>query len=375
MYVLLTGAISNAGDFLIKEKAIELLKFFKPKRKIITFDRWKTLTEEQIKIINNSRLLILCGGPAFQYNLYPGIYPLTKDLKQIKVPIITFGLGWKGMPGNWQDTHKYLFTVKSYDLLNRIETSGFKSSLRDYLTLNMLKYKGFNNFIMTGCPSWYNLNSIGQPLTIPSQIKKVAFSVGVSFIKNKQFFKSLVELILKLKDYFGESLVCTFHHPVDCKYYSRINLNKSFYNAHRELIDVLEGKGIKWVDLSFQTSKLTHFYDKVDFHVGFRVHAHLYMLSVRKPSILLIEDGRGYGVFYSLGGLCLGAIERKNNLLYRALNKYRILSSCKLKQELSEDLINNITYEIENGFPRERHIPNIIDEHYEIMKKFISQLP
>lgn len=375
MYVLLTGAISNAGDFLIKEKAIELLKFFKPKRKIITFDRWKALTEEQVKIINNSRLLILCGGPAFQYNLYPGIYPLTKDLEQIKVPIITFGLGWKGIPGKWEDTHKYYFTKKSYDLLNRIETSGFKSSLRDYLTLNMLKYKGFNNFIMTGCPSWYNLNSIGQPLTISSQIKKVAFSVGVNFIKNKQIFKSLVELILKLKDYFGESLVCTFHHPVDYKYYSKINLNKIFYNAHRELIDVLEGKRIKWVDLSFSANKLTHFYDKVDLNIGFRVHAHLYMLSVRKPSILLIEDGRGYGVFYSLGGLCLAAIERKNNLLYRALNKYRILSNCKLKQELAEDLINNISYEIENGFPRGRYIPNIIDEHFEIMKKFISQLP
>ena len=375
MYVLLTGAISNAGDFLIKEKAIELLKFFKPKRKIITFDRWNALTEEQIKIINNSKALILCGGPAFQYNLYPGIYPLTTDLKEIKVPIIAFGLGWKGIPGKWEGTHKYCFTKKSYELLNRIKKSGFSSSLRDYLTLNMLKYKGFDNFIMTGCPSWYNLNSIGQPLTIPSKIEKVAFSIGVSFIKNKQIFKSLVELILKIKDYFGESLVCTFHHPVDCKYYSRINLNKSFYNAHRELIDVLEEEGIKWVDLSFQASKLTHFYDKVDLHIGFRVHAHLYMLSIRKPSILLIEDGRGYGVFYSLGGLCLEAIERKNNLLYKGLNKFKILNNYGFRYGLIEDLINNITYEIENGFPREKYIPNTIDEHYEIMKKFISQLP
>lgn len=375
MYVLLTGAISNAGDFLIKEKAIELLKFFKPKRKIITFDRWETLTEEQIKIINNSRLLILCGGPAFRYNLYPGIYPLVKDLKEIKVPIITFGLGWKGIPGKWEDTHKYYFATKSYDLLNRIETSGFKSSLRDYLTLNMLRYKDFNNYIMTGCPSWYNLNRIGQPLTIPLQIKKVAFSVGVSFVKNKQIFNSLIILILKLKEYFGESFVCTFHHPVDYKYYLKTNLNKIFYTAHRELIDVLEEKGIKWVDLSSLSSKLTHFYDKVDLHIGFRVHAHLYMLSVRKPSILLIEDGRGYGVFYSLGGLCLEAIERKNNLLCKGLNKFKILNNCRFRHKLIEDLINNITYEIEYGFPRERYIPNIIDEHFEIMKKFIFQLP
>lgn len=375
MYVLLTGAISNAGDFLIKEKSMELLKSFKPKRKIITFDRWKALTEEQVKIINNSRLLILCGGPAFQRDFYPGVYPLIKDLKEIKVPIVTFGLGWKGIPGKWEDTHKYYFTKKSYDLLNRIETSGFKSSLRDYLTLNMLIHKGFNKYIMTGCPSWYDLRNIGTPLKIPSQIKKVAFSIGVSFIKNKQIFKSLVELILKLKNYFGESLICTFHHPVDYKYYSSINLNKSFYNAHRELIDVLEGKGIKWVDLSFQTSKLTHFYDEVDLHIGFRVHAHLYMLSIRKPSILLIEDGRGYGVFYSLGGLCLETIERKNNLLYKGLNKFKILNNCWFRHELIEDLINNITYEIENGFPRERHIPNILDEHFEIMKKFILQLP
>ena len=375
MYVVLTGAISNAGDFLIKEKAIELLKFFKPKRKIVTFDRWKALNEEQIKVINNSRILILCGGPAFQHNLYPGIYPLIRDLKGIKVPIITFGLGWKGIPGKWEDTHKYYFTKKSYDLLNRIETSGFRSSLRDYLTLNMLKYKGFDNYIMTGCPSLYDLKSIGQSLTIPSKIKKVAFSVGVSFIESNKNLKSLVKLILKLKNYFGESLICTFHHPVDYKYYSSINLNKSFYNAHRELIDILEAKGIKWVDISFSKEKLTQFYNKVDVHIGFRVHAHLYMLSVRKPSILLIEDGRGYGVFYSLGGLCLEIIERKNNLLYKGLSKFKILYNYRFRHELIEDLIINITYEIENDFPRERYIPNIIDEHYGIMKKFISQLP
>jgi len=42
-------------------------------------------------------------------------------------------------------------------------------------------------------------------------------------------------------------------------------------------------------------------YEDFDLHIGYRVHAHLYFLSRRIPSILLSEDVRGSGQAKSLG--------------------------------------------------------------------------
>ena len=53
-------------------------------------------------------------------------------------------------------------------------------------------------------------------------------------------------------------------------------------------------------DVSYDLDKIA-FYDDCDFHLGYRVHAHLYFLSKRLPSILINEDGRGEGMVTSLG--------------------------------------------------------------------------
>ena len=42
------------------------------------------------------------------------------------------------------------------------------------------------------------------------------------------------------------------------------------------------------------------FYEKMDFHIGYRVHAHLYFLSRRVPTVLINEDGRGTGMVTTL---------------------------------------------------------------------------
>jgi hypothetical protein len=34
----------------------------------------------------------------------PNIYKMTKKLGDIKVPIVSMGIGWKSISGNWEDT-------------------------------------------------------------------------------------------------------------------------------------------------------------------------------------------------------------------------------------------------------------------------------
>ena len=55
-YVLLTGGKNNAGDFLIKHRAKQLLAALRPDRALIEYDAWKPLTAEQLDVgIRNLR--------------------------------------------------------------------------------------------------------------------------------------------------------------------------------------------------------------------------------------------------------------------------------------------------------------------------------
>ena len=58
----------------------------------------------------------------------------TDNLEDIKVPIIMMGIGWKSQKGNWEDTYSYSLSEKTLSLLDRIENSGYQSSVRDYHT-------------------------------------------------------------------------------------------------------------------------------------------------------------------------------------------------------------------------------------------------
>ncbi len=99
-YVILTGSKNNAGDYLIKYRAKQLFNNVRPDRKIIDINGWEQLNAEKLVIINQSKALILMGGPALVENMAPKVYALTHNLEDIKVPIIMMGIGWKSQRGN-----------------------------------------------------------------------------------------------------------------------------------------------------------------------------------------------------------------------------------------------------------------------------------
>ena len=56
-----------------------------------------------------------------------------------------------------------------------------------------------------------------------------------------------------------------------------------------------EKSGVEILDISSGAEGFS-VYDDCDLHVGYRVHAHIYNISIRHRSILIEEDGRGAGV-------------------------------------------------------------------------------
>jgi len=377
-YVTLTGGKNNAGDFLIKHRAFNLFKTLRPDRDIIDFNEWEEIDDDRLEIINKAQALILLGGPGIVYNMYPnGAYKLRENLDDITVPIVTMGVGWKDPQGDWKNTYRYKLSSESIKLLDKIDTSGYSSSVRDYHTLNVLQIKGYKSFIMTGCPAYYDQDYINKYYSY-SDITRVAFSLGVSFINNTLMEKQMKSIILRLQELYS-SLEVVFHHSLDKDTIEKVygKNDSEHYLRHKEFAIWLNYHNIKYVDISGSAKNLIDYYSKIDLHIGYRVHAHIFMNSVSKYSVLLNEDGRGKGVDKVLGGTTIDAYsEYKRDFISKVLNKL-LPRYNRMKPNIyaENELFNYLEYDngINNQFTTRAR--SLIDNNFNIIKLFIKQLP
>lgn len=341
MIVLLSGAKKNIGDFLITERARELFDYFLDD-KIIILDRFKNL-DGDIDLINKGRFLVLCGGPAYASDIYKGIYPLVDDLTKIKVPIIPFGLGWCGRPSN---PNEFRFNNESKDFLDSIHSNIKTSSCRDHITVNVLKNCGYNNITMTGCPVWYDINSISKHFEPIDSINKIVFTTAADPKLIKQTY-SLIKIVSK---HFPEATIIMSYHRgiLPDKYTSyRATIGYLLMYATAKLVN----RKVKIRDVAYKLNKLD-FYDDCDFHIGYRVHAHLYFLSKRLPSILINEDGRGRGM-----------VETMNLPVFNIEDK-----------DLVQKVDKQISDYTDNNFKSFLKIGEYIDKQFNVMKDFIVTL-
>jgi hypothetical protein len=378
-YVILTGSKNNAGDYLIKYRAKKLFTAVRPDREIIDLDGWKPFDKDSLALINNSQALILMGGPSLQSHMYPGIYALTDNLADIKTPIVLMGVGWKSIQGRWEDTYNYPLSNKTIELLKRVDESNISSSVRDYHTLNALNFMGLTNVIMTGCPAYYDVNSINTEVPPLKKIDKVAFSLGVSFIESKSMEQSMKNQIIALKSHFDKSeFEVVFHHSLDpSKFLKTHGASNKHNKAHRRFSDWLAKKDIKFIDISGSAENLVNYYRKIDLHIGYRVHAHIFMNSLSKNSIIITEDGRGKATEKVIGGMVVdGFTCYKNSFLAKVLNKLlprfdRYIASANA----TEEIINHVNYELLTKSSRARNSRVNIDHNFQIMKQFLTKLP
>lgn len=373
-YVILTGSKNNAGDFLIKHRAKLLFKEFRPDRDIIDVDRWKPFSDEVLEQVNISKALILTGGPALQKNMYPNLYKMS-DLEKIKVPIITMGIGWNSKEGDWKNTYEFKFNKGTKALLDRIESSGYQSSVRDYHSLNALFASGYKNFLMTGCPAYYLTDYIGTALE-SYKINNVAFSLGVMFNHSKSMEKLVKDNILRVSDYFKDKVFqVVFHHSLNEK--KRDNgVSKSLFDSQRRMQQWLEDQKISFTDISGSAETLINFYSNIDLQIGYRVHAHIFMNSISKFSILLNEDGRGKSIKNVIGGITIDAYHSFNDdYLSRKKNQLFGYDKYHANINLTDQILHEIEYEKKVDFHRFKLSRLQIDKNFQIMRKFLEQLP
>lgn len=302
MIVTLTGAFKNAGDYLIGDRARKLVRAHADSE-VFDINR-KKITDEHYEIFNKARAVLLTGGPAYQKMMYPKIYNL--DLDRIKVPVIPFGLGWKGHLD--QTTQDFEFTKPATDFIQQIHSDKRRhSSVRDFLTLEVLANHGVENVAMTGCPAWYDEAKIQEDYSFTNDVDVLVFSMPAAPNEQvKDLIAGLAKRFPRAKKYLSFQAG-----------YRSTNLNRAdeINKWYRSVIFTAIRHGFRPVSFDSNFSKFTGVMSQADFHIGYRVHSHIFSLSQRTTSILIAEDSRGIGQTEAMGGVALKSSDSSAQIL------------------------------------------------------------
>jgi hypothetical protein len=270
----------------------------------------------------------------------------------------------------------YAFSERSRQALRWMADRTPALGCRDALTQEVLRRHGIENTVLAGCPVWYDLSSLGKHLEVPTAVPRVVFTPAQQHALRAQS----VEVARRIAEIFpGAEKICSFHRGLDP---AGAWMPRADAENNRVLAAEADALGFTVADVSGATSKIG-FYDECTLHVGYRVHAHLYFLSKRKPSLLLEEDGRGAGASQALGLRGVPAYRREapGRRLWRRLRDglaaqaasdagpYRVDAGApdSLGRQLREDL--------DTAFARFKQIGATIDRHLECMQELLRGLP
>lgn len=282
MIVTVTGAYKNAGDHLIGWRARELLRHHVD-HEVVNVDR-KSITNEHYELFNRSRAVLLTGGPAYQRNLFPGIYPL--DLDRVRVPVIPYGLGWRDRLGARPEDFDFEPAAKQFLVRIHADKDRF-SSARCPLTMRLLAANSVENALMTGCPAWYDEAKLDLDFDWPNEIRRIVFTAPANKIADT------AALLRWLRRRFPRaSIQLVFQAGLKS---SHSNRGAEFTRWNLALAAQSALVGIRTLDASGSDQKLRQLLSSADLHIGYRVHSHLFCVSQRTASILIAEDTRGEG--------------------------------------------------------------------------------
>ncbi|MEK5443666.1 polysaccharide pyruvyl transferase family protein [Fredinandcohnia sp. FSL W7-1320] len=346
-----TGS-KNSGDDLIGKSLVNLLA--KIKGNDIDYDI-VSLPDQGVEAIKDFS--------KYKAVLAPGLRPTLNGSKvapknrtqflenapKMGIPIYAIGAGWSTYPGTIkQSTHLKLdeeekrHLIQYFGATNEANNAGL-ISCRDITTENLLRNNGINCYGTTGDCALFDYDLIGTKPVLPKKIKKVAISMP----HIKSHWQMAYSLALKIKREFSCEVYLTFH-----GYRGRFEklINPSW---NRELVNI--------VDLSGGAEKLA-FYDEIDIHIGFRLHAHIWFLRTRKPSLLIAEDGRGYGHLATVNGLGYSAaskmaIQQADQMItvdHEMVKEMR-------KTNPSYRAIKMFKEEIKNGYPITKNTLTAVD--------------
>ena len=298
MLLVLHGAKVNAGDFLIRERGMEILRHLRPGQRLVIHPRWEPVDPD---LFDSADAVVLCGGPGLARRFHPRIFAMVDDLDAHPTPVLPVALGWSGTPA--EHPERFKFSRRSLAALRAIHARIGWSGVRDDLSLEIVRRAGVGEVRRTGCFAWYHLPSMGRPLHRAERVRRLAFTPAAR--RRPGGLREVASLLQRLRRRYPRAeRYCVFQRGLRAEFETETPTRERLATAA-----LARGLGYRVVDASRDLGAL-QLYGQVDLHVGYRVHAHLGTLSRRCPSLLIAEDGRGRGqavTFADPHGLRAGA--------------------------------------------------------------------
>lgn len=354
----------NSGDDLIAKSLAHLVGEVKSNA-AITIINLVDASPEQVEDLSEFKAIIAPAVRPMLKNDSVGIEISDKRAKffesgyEKKVPLFAVGAGWKAYPGSLAQAKSLKIEDREKERLLRYfgDQNGKTISCRDVYTEILLKNNGIDCFGTTGDCGLFDLKYLNKPVMIPEKIK----SIAVSMPHNRYHWKSATKLAVALSKKLSCEVFCTFHS------YKGGRFDNSLYQKEQ---------GLNVINLSGGMEKLT-FYDNVDLHVGFRLHAHIYFLRTRKPSLLIAEDGRGTGHLATVEGLGYPAPPPSAFLLSKIFPVRIHREGGIFKRFYPKlDAVDLMIREIESGYLKTKNTLSKIDSLWETkMRPFLETIP
>lgn len=326
-YIVLDNRTSNVGDFLLHDVLLKCLKKYKDNPDIKIFPIKESL-EEHLSEINDSQGII-CYGSILDSYFYPETIRFTRDIEKIKVPIHFVGVG-------------------QYVALNLVNDLPYiESKLISRTNENIVLTRGpityshiIRNLIKSGNIPANNIQSNIDLAYHDDGNKKKIFKTpnGIKKIGISSFFGGMgdSDLVDYFKKVFQDSELFILDHGEGNREESGCSIEDvTYYSMNKDI-------------------KRLEIYKKLDLHVGYRLHAHIYALKCGVPSHLLIMDTRGLD----------------NQIAMQTSDVNRILDRNWL-----QSLSKIIEWEIKHKFKNFNHIPLFIKTYNEKFIEHFNQMP
>lgn len=349
-YTLFHGAKKNVGDFLIRDRARQLLieHCGVSEDEIREFEMvYERASDEILSEVRKTDAVVLAGGPAYQERFCSDIYPSIKQVLDEGVPVYPLGPGWYGT-----DEDSYTFSSESKQLLERIHDRIKFSGVRDPPTKRVMERHGIRNVEMVGCPAWYDLDRQSSKPHRPSSVDSIAVS---TVVPESEYYRNQFKYLLKrvTEEFPDADWYCSFHRGINADEYTpedRAVHLKRFQEFAKQ-------RGYEVRNTAYSSDNL-EFYRSVDIHVGYRVHGHIYFLAQKHPSYLLQVDGRGTGASEGL----------------KTPSDVQAFDRSDYEQPVDEIIENIQTDSVEN-FENFKQVDEQIETKYKDMQRLLSTLP
>ena len=210
--------------------------------------------------------IVVFYGSILSHDSYPNELKLASDLDTIKQKFMSLGCGYYGLSDMvataTPDTLRFLYKLSEISAINC--RGPFSEA---FCTHNKIESKIF------GDSTYQGINNVRRFKV--NDIKKIALSTPIQDYISMNQFLGISDIIEKCLP--NSEIVISSHQGPTIR--------------SKSLKDIRP----KFTEKFFENDLASYikFYDDMDLHIGFRLHAHLYCMARGIPSIIITTDSRG----------------------------------------------------------------------------------